>query len=411
MIIYSIEASVYRIIAIAIATVILIALVKISTMYRGKIKFFITGLDSKFSLKEISLLWRVSKICGLDEPMSLFWSLPSLTRCISQIKSNAAADGTENSSKIQNLLTKLYEYRNKIEKDADKKKGLDSTRSLDNGQKIRIIYPGKGVFSSEIVNNARELTIKIPTQNNQIVVEGKEWIGKTVSVYLWKKGDARYVFDTDVTGEGLFLGKTSLYLRHTDKLLRTQKRNAVRAKCNIYASLYIIREKVVDYNIVEAKPGYRCLLEDISEAGALIRIGGKGAANIQIKLQFNIENKLVVMFGVIRTVEFNEQLNQSRLHFECIHIDPVMKNQILSFVYNIMPEKDKEIYDALSLTDEDQKISEGKSDADIDGAIPQIFDNEKKSSDTPDFPDEEKIPSETDAEEETVADDEDSFNF
>ncbi|HAH62238.1 MAG TPA: hypothetical protein DCL73_09105 [Treponema sp.] len=63
------------------------------------------------------------------------------------------------------------------------------------------------------------------------------------------------------------------------------------------------------------------------------------------------------MFGIVRTIEYNRTINQSRLHFECIHIEPQMKNEVLSFVYNIMPQEEKEIYDALSLTDEDQNES------------------------------------------------------
>lgn len=338
-----------------IAAAVIFTIYKLCVIFKDNIKFLTTGLDSKFSLSEIRLLWRVAKICELDQPLSLYWSMPSLTRCISQIKSDADKKGKENSPDMQRLLSKLYSYRTRIETDADKKKGMESTRSLDKDQRLRIILPGRGVFSSQIVNNARELTISIPTQKGMIPVEGKDWIGKTINVYLWRKGDARYVFDTSVMGEGLFLGKPSLYLRHTDKLLRTQKRQSVRTQCKIYASLFIIKDRVIDYNEVETKPGYRCLIEDISESGAMVRIGGKGVPNIQMKLQFNIEGKLIIMFGIVRTVEYNKTINQSRLHFECVHIEPSMKNEILSFVYNILPEKEKEIYDAISLTAEDEK--------------------------------------------------------
>ena len=361
---YNIEAIVY-IVVFLIAAAVIFTIYKLCVLFKDNIKFLTTGLDSKFSLSEIRLLWRVAKICELEQPLSLYWSMPSLTRCISQIKSDADKKGKENSPDMQRLLSKLYSYRTRIETDADKKKGMESTRSLDKDQRLRIILPGKGVFSSQIVNNARELTISIPTQKGMIPVEGKDWIGKTINVYLWRKGDARYVFDTNVMGEGLFLGKPSLYLRHTDKLLRTQKRQSVRTQCKIYASLFIIKDRVIDYNEVETKPGYRCLIEDISESGAMVRIGGKGVPNIQMKLQFNIEGKLIIMFGIVRTVEYNKTINQSRLHFECVHIEPSMKNEILSFVYNILPENEKEIFDAINLTTEDEKNEKSDSEEEI----------------------------------------------
>ena len=348
------RGSVY-IVGIAIAAVVVASGIKLYQKYREKINFFITGLDSKFSFPELALLWRTAKVCRLQEPLSLFWSLASLTRCISEIKSSVDKTNNASNQSMMKLLTKLYEYRTHIDNEADKKRGLESTHSLDNNQRLRIILPGKGVFASKIVNNARELTISVPTQNGLIPIEGKDWIGKSISVYLWRTGDARYVFDTTVLGDGLFLGHPALFLKHSQKLLRTQKRKAIRAKCSIYASLFIIKERVIDYNAVETKQGYRCLIEDISESGAMIRIGGKGVANIQLKIQFTLEGKLIIMFGVVRTVEYNQEIHQSRLHFECMHVDPVMRNEILSFVYNILPTEEKEIFDAISLTGEDEQ--------------------------------------------------------
>jgi len=92
-------------------------------------------------------------------------------------------------------------------------------------------------------------------------------------------------------------------------------------------------------------PGYKCLIEDISENGALIKIGGKGLPKIHLRLQFQLDGKLIVMFGIIRTVEFDSEANQSKLHFECLHIEPVMKNIILSYVYNILSENEKEVFE------------------------------------------------------------------
>ncbi|ERF61057.1 type IV pilus assembly protein PilZ [Treponema socranskii subsp. socranskii VPI DR56BR1116 = ATCC 35536] len=343
-----------KVTAAAVAAVIAL---KLAQTYQKKIKFFLTGFDSRFSLSEIDLLWRTAAVCGLKDPHSLFWSKPSLSQCISQIKSNAEK---ANDHGMQRLLAKLYSYRTHIEAEASQKRGLTSTRALESALRLRIVLAGKGVFASKIVNNARELTISFPTQNGQMPVESKDWIGKSISVYLWRTGDARYIFDTTVIGSGIFFGKAVLYLKHTEKLLRTQKRYAVRTKCNMYASLFIIKDKVIDYNLVETQSGYRCLIEDISESGAMVRIGGKGVPNIQLKLQFTLEGKLIIMFGVVRTVEYNSDIDQSRLHFECVHIEPQMKNQILSFVYNIMSPEERRAYELFPV-DEDAEDSEDEA--------------------------------------------------
>lgn len=344
----------YILIGIIIAISIILALAGLYSVFKQRIEFYITGLDQKFTFSDLNLLWNVSQLCDLDYPKALFWSMPSLTKCMSHITSQAATNGTENDPKTQALITKLFDYRTKLQNQTDDKKGIESTMYLDRDQKLRIILPGKGVFSSKILNNGKELIIAVPRQKDMIPFTAEEWVGKFVSVYLWRKGDARYVFDTTVTGHGLFVGESSISIRHSSNLIRTQKRKAVRAKCEIKANLYIITSEKIDYNAVETQNGYKCLIEDISEAGALIRIGGKGVSNVQIKLQFNIQNMLIVMFGVVRTVEYNESSNQSLLHFECIHLDQTMKNEVLSFVYNMLPEREKEVYEALKLTDTDE---------------------------------------------------------
>ena len=342
----------YTVTFLIIVLVILAVLGAIYTTFKSRINFFVTGLDSGFSFSEIMLLWNAAELCNLEQPTSLFFSMASLTKCMTQISNMTSADGSQ---KNQVLMSKLFNYRTKIQNEADDKKGMTTTHSLDKGQTLRIILPGKGVFASEIVGNGNFIIINVPRQKNLIPLSADDWIGKVISVYLWRKGDARYVFDTTVTQSGLYLGKPSLFLKHSANLTRTQKRKAVRVKCQIYGMLYIIKKDTIDVNAIETQNGYRCLIEDISESGALIRIGGKGAQNVRIKLQYNIQNKLILMVGIVRTVEFNEEQNQSLLHFECTHIETSMRNEVLKFVYNMMPQNEKEVLEALEQTETDEK--------------------------------------------------------
>ena len=345
-------------IASAVLILILIAgiIIKFSPYLKKVIVFFTGGLDQRFILSELFMLWKVARICELEEPAAIYWSVPVLLKCISTIKSKSDSSACPDPEEYRRLLTALYTFRTKLEKLKDDKKGLDSTRALSEKQSLRVILPGMGVFFSEIVNNARELIIKMPMQKNCITVEGKHWVGKNISVFLWRQHDAMYSFDTVVQKSGMFLGKPVLFIEHSSNLIRSQKRNAIRAQCKIYGDLYILKDKVIDYNAVESVPGYRCLIEDISENGALIKIGGKGMPNVRIRLQFKLDDKLIDMFGIVHNVEFDEESNQSKLHFECIHTEPEMRNIILAYVYNILTESEKEIFDALSLTESDGEV-------------------------------------------------------
>lgn len=377
----------YTVVAIIVISFFLLILAFVYSVYKTKIKFFITGIDSGFSMSDTLLLWNVSQICELDEPTTLFFSLPALTKCMTQITNQASADNQIDSPKYQTLLSKLFAYRTKIQNESDNKKGLTSTETLESGQRLRIILPGKGVFASKIINNGKMLIITIPKKNDIITISAEEWVGKVINVYFWRKGDAQYVFDTIVVQTGIYLGKSTLYVKHSYNLTRTQKRRSVRAKCEIYADLFFIKKSDNNEQIIESKNGFRCLLQDISESGALIKIGGKGRENIKIKLQFSIKNKLIIMNGIVRKVEYNIEKNQSLLHFECTQIEQSMKNEILAYVYNMLPENEKEVLEAIRQTEDDSKnelenelnISETgsqKNKKEISDAQPDSTDND-----------------------------------
>lgn len=347
-------------------------LIRLLVVFQVQIQFMMTGQDKGFKFNEILLLWKLAKEAQIQEPLSLYVSVPTLNMAISKIVMESKTNGTESLESTQNFIAKLYEYRTKIDLDHENKKGLESTKYLEKGQRLRIILKGKGVFVSEILSVGHELIIRLPLQKNVRVIDGNEWVTKDISVYLWRKGDASYVFDTRVTNSGVFQGQSAIYLAHTNQLERAQKRKSVRAECQIYAHLYFIENEIPEFDTVEVDEGYKCLLEDISEDGAMIRIGGQGKQNIKIKIQFEIDGKFIVMFGVVRAVEFNSQTNQSRLHFECLHIEKEMKNAILSFIYRDLSEEKKDELQAIAeLEEENSENSENPENQEKQEPSPQ----------------------------------------
>lgn len=359
------------ILALILTVLAILAAARILVVYSDKIKFFTMGNDNGFKFSESMLLWKLSKTAEIDDPVALFLSVPTLNKAVARYISDARQRGAMDTDKVQDFLTKLYKFRTKLNIEHENKKGLESTKYMDKGQRLRIILKGHGVFASTILSNGYEMIISLPVQNHAFPVPSEEWVGKKISVYLWRKGDASYVFDTKVTNAGVFSGKTVLYLAQTNELLRTQKRRSVRCECHIPASMYFIKKEITDFNIVEAEPGYKVILEDISEDGAMIRVGGKGIVNAQIKLQFPLNGTLILMYGVVRAVEFNKEINQSRLHFECVHLDKEMRNIILSFVYNVLPQEQKDVFDAINATEEDKAEDESSAEHGPEPSMPE----------------------------------------
>lgn len=354
----------YSTVIILICILVLLALIRVLAIFKDKIKFYVAGFDSGFNPLQISLLWKLSNSSHLTDPTSLFWSVSVLDKAITQLITIEKAQGTNESASFQSFLSKLYEFRTKIELES-RKKGLESTRNLDAGQQIRIILRGSGVFSSKITAVSRDLVIQLPKKEGKILISGLDWIGKNISVYFWRKNDAAYVFDTVVKESSMYNGENVLYLGHSTDLLRTQKRRSIRCACHMYAQMYVVRSETADLLHVETEPGLKCLLEDISEDGALIRIGGKGVKNLQIKLQFTIADSFIVMAGLVRGVEYDAEKKQSLLHFECTHLSPQMKNAVLSYVYNVLPQEEKDVIDAINLVEE-----EGSAMESVDDTIP-----------------------------------------
>ncbi len=306
------------------------------------LQFYAQGKDAGFSFKEIELLRRVAVNVDLEDPSTLFTSETQLDRCIRAILQKNQITGEDRDKETQDFLARLYEYRKKIEFDNPRlKKGITSTRQIAEDQKIRLLIDGAGVYDSRLLRNSdRFLTVSNP--------EGKRlpaqfsWKGRRLSVYFWRRNDAGYVFDTYVLDEVRAGGTPLLQLAHSDSLFRTQKRRSIRAKTRKSAYLYLPQGEESPEK-VEVKPGLRCIIEDLSDGGCAVTIGGKAVVGLPVKLQFEIDGEPVVMTGVVKSSEYDEGKNRSLLHIQANPLSLVTRNRILAEVFGVQVESNYEI--------------------------------------------------------------------
>jgi c-di-GMP-binding flagellar brake protein YcgR len=305
------------------------------------IQFFAKGKDAGFSFKEIELLRRLAVKCSLDDPASLFWSQNQLDICIrNMVRSTRLAGGGDQST--QDFLSKLYDYRKKIEMEKPKiKNGITDTRQIEEGQGLRILINGMGVFFSKVVKNAGQyLTISRP--NSSKLPTSFSWNGLKLSIYFWREDDAGYVFDTDVQDEVFSKGTASLKIAHGESLFRTQKRKSVRIKTHKMAFLYIL-ESDDPSDTIEMNPGLKCIVEDLSDSGCALTIGGKAAVGLRIKVQFILNNMPICISGTVRSMDFNEENSRSLLHMEADPMALETRNHILGEVFGMLPEEDEDL--------------------------------------------------------------------
>ncbi|MFQ3546933.1 MAG: PilZ domain-containing protein [Termitinemataceae bacterium] len=330
------------IISVLLVISIIAALVLMTFRWDSKksyswIEFFARGKDEGFSFSELQLLRKLAITAQLEDPTTLFWSEKQLDRCIAELLKKIELTGEDRDQETQDFLAKLYEYRKKVAFDHPRfKKGISSSRSIGETQPIKLLIDGIGVFKSQVVSNSdRFLTIqkpKVPAQKGSII-----WKGKRLAVYFWRKDDAGYVFDSYVLDEAVSRGSFVLHIAHSDSLFRTQKRRSIRARTHKPAYLYFPKPEEPPEKM-ETEPGLRCILEDISDTGCSIMIGGKGKEGLQIKVQFAIDNYPIVMNGIVKSVEYDEDKNRSLLHVEALPLSLSTRNRILSEVFGVRPD-------------------------------------------------------------------------
>ena len=343
---------------------------------RDFLYFLIEGKDKGFSFSNLCLLWRTGAYTGLEDKTRLFWSVPALDECIKFVLQRLETPVEEQfKTKMQSFLTNLYTYRTKVELEIiRKKRRLDSTREIYTGQVCIITVPQEAtVYGRVLINTKEALTLELFEDS---VPTGKKivWKGRTVNVYFWREGDAGYIFSSAVTDSKTENGRVKVRLRHSDKIIRTQKRKSVRAECKFEASVFPVHSEQEYDSVYRHGGGVVCTVHDISEDGALFTVKGKALRGVKMKLQFKIKNTPVVMCGKIVRCTYEPIANVSKVNFHSEFLDQKMKNAVLSYVYNIASDEDNEFMSTL-LSEYEENENTDRTDGvpkeDVKGLAPE----------------------------------------
>lgn len=299
------------------------------------LQFYAKGRESGFSLRETRLLHRVAVDRSLDDPTSLFWSRNALDRSIRAIIEHQRDEDAEGTDRAVRFVSKLFGFRNRVEFNLPKyRRGLQSTRSIAVGQRLKLTYPGGGLYTTRVMENfRRHLAVTYP--RGRTMGPSASWRGQTVSVYFWRHDDAGYYFESRVIGDYFDRRDPVLHLSHSEQLARAQKRTAVRRKVGRPGTLLPLRSLEGADEEPPRGGGYRCHVVDISENGAAVIVGGRTAADFAVKLHVGLVGYDIVLCGTVRHSRYREKTNRSVLHIEAIQPSAKMRNRILSYVYGI----------------------------------------------------------------------------
>jgi len=302
---------------------------------RGKMAFYIKGVDAGFAISEINLLWSAAVRADISNPSALYGSFDELDKTINQIAGKSKFQDRKQDDPDTLILKKLFEYRKKMEMNKPKyRMGLKSTRSVDIGQRLSVRGEGLGNYSSKVVENEPDyLSISIPVGDP--LPRGFSWRQATLNIYFWRKEDAGYYFQTRVIGNYYNRKNLSFRVKHSDTLLRSQRRKTLRAPARISARYYPLASLNDANQWIESAPGHSCLIIDISDEGVALQASGRIKKNQALKLQFKIRDEIVVVAGIVKRAKYNSKENSSILHVGFSQPTENAQMILLSYVFDI----------------------------------------------------------------------------
>jgi c-di-GMP-binding flagellar brake protein YcgR len=300
------------------------------------------GKEAGFSFKEVEMLRQLTVQGSMEDPCLIFSSQEQLDQCIRAMVRNIRMSGESEDQGIQDFLSRLYDYRKKIESDSHSTgSGISNSRQVANGQILKILVSGGGIYRSQIVRNSSQFMI-ISRPVSQRITAPMSWQGTKISVYFWREDDAGYVFDSEVIDDVISSGISSLKISHSDSLFRTQKRRSARIKMNKQAFLYLLKDNEPAYKL-EIDPGLKCFLEDLSDTGCAVVVAGKTESGLRVKVQFALDNIPVCISGVVRSTAFKADTNRSVLRIEADPMPMEIRNHILGQMFGMSQDDDDEL--------------------------------------------------------------------
>ena len=308
-------------------------------------QFYTKGKESGFSFREVGLLRRIAIETQIENPTALFWSIKQLNRSIKEMIIKLRSRDMIDDEESNHLLLKLYDLRKRVEFDLPRYRlGLKSSRDIAPRQRMRAMLPGAGPFATMVIEN-RTKYLALSRPQGPGLPEGFMWKGQQIGLHFWRAEDAGYFMRTKVINDFISQKYPIIHVAHTDDIERTQQRRSIRVKTNLPATVYPLKSIQDANELEESAKGLRCRLLDISEDGACLAVGGRTKAGMPVKIQFELSDRMIVMCGLVKGVNYDQKKNVSLLHVQAVPPSTRTRNAISTFVYNIFgdqnPDKDQ----------------------------------------------------------------------
>jgi hypothetical protein len=154
-------------------------------------------------------------------------------------------------------------------------------------------------------------------------------------------------------------------------------------KMHKQAFLYLAKDREPPHKL-EIDPGLKCFLEDLSDTGCAVTVGGKTEIGLRVKVQFALDNVPVCISGIVRSTTYKDDTNRSLLHVEADPLPTEIRNLILGQMFGkVSDDDDDDDLPFRVLDDEAAKISSASAPSGNDPFTAGGAAAQEKSSDSP----------------------------
>ncbi len=300
-----------------------------------KYSFYSLAKSVELESDEIKTLFSLVNKYNIKYPMTCFTNAKILDELIKKALTDIEKDNKltpeEKTVKSSNLL----EIKVKIEKNSRKNTGIRSTHLISERQKIVIFIRNIGYFYS-IVRKTSPDYIAIELLSDKI---NKRILsaGDFLKAYFWREEDAGYIFETNIIKTDEHNVKI-YYIKHSDNLVRTQKRKYRRIPVNLLGEVQQAEMKISNKKrkfTVNDLTTSKCIIKNLSAGGLLMLVERTNFTTEILKILFDVNNIKVSVFGKI--IRSHTTFGGKEVTIQFVGILLKDKNIINRYVYNYMP--------------------------------------------------------------------------
>jgi len=287
--------------------------------------------EKGFTDDEISLMYKYIDSSQYPNPFSLASKKPNIESFINKILNYIPNLPPETLSNIDKEKEKniCYKILNKLDFIFSKSTPITSTRNIPVGKKIRIFIKEYGYFFSEVILNVEGgLVVKKP-QRDDI----KDWI-KPVTCFFFMENDAGYSFNSQIEEEVSEHHLQGLFIKHTNELIRYQKRKYLRKEAQFYITYSFAYQKITNEGkskLIVDTAEYDGTVIDISAGGVSFETLKESKANQIIKLTIYLNRNNINAYGKI--IRVLKKGNKFIFFVKFIKITPHDQNIIHEYIF------------------------------------------------------------------------------